>query len=172
MATNIECKAIARDHAELRQKAEALGARPAGVLHQVDTFFACTHGRLKLRQFAQGTAELIAYERSDRAELRASDYVRVPIPEDAALHRALERSLGIRAVVRKARELWLLGTTRIHLDRVKDLGDFVELEVVLDEGQERAEGERLAERLLRQLGIESQDIVAQAYVDLLEAREA
>ncbi len=169
MATNIECKAVARDLADLRERAQHLGAQPAGVLHQVDTFFCCSQGRLKLRQFRTGTAELIAYERSDRAELRRSHYTRVAVPEDGALLQALRDSLGIRAVVRKTRELWLLGTTRIHLDQVEGLGDFVEIEVVLDDTVDSASGEVLAQRLQAQLGIEAADVQAQAYVDLLEA---
>ena len=96
----------------------------------------------------------------------------MPIPADQALQRALERSLGVRAVVRKRRELWLIGTTRIHLDRVEGLGDFVEIEVVLAEGQTHAEAERLGARLMRDLGILPEHGVALAYVDLLEAAQA
>jgi len=171
MASNIEIKATAPDLHALRGRAEDLGAKLAGTLVQTDTFYVCPHGRLKLRQFAEGEAELIAYERADTKGLRHSSYERVPMPADQELHRALERSLGVRAVVRKRRELWLIGTTRIHLDRVEGLGDFVEIEVVLAEGQTHSQGESEGQRLMQGLGILPEHELAVAYVDLLEGKQ-
>ena len=170
MARNIEFKAQAADLDAIRERARDLGAEPAGVLHQTDTFFPCTHGRLKLRQFAEGPAELIAYERSDRAQSRRSEYTRVEVPDEEGLRESLRRSLGIRAVVRKARELWLIGTTRIHLDRVEGLGDFVEVEVVLTPNQSEAQGRLEADRIQKGLGIAPDHIQSRAYVDLLESQ--
>ena len=57
--------------------------------------------------------------------------------------------------------------TRIHLDRVAELGDFLELEVVLEEGEGAAVGNAIAAELQRSL--EVTDLIAPAYVDLLEA---
>jgi len=47
------------------------------------------------------------------------------------------------------------------------LGDFLELEVVLRPDQSEDEGKRIAEKLLAELGIEKQELIAEAYVDLL-----
>jgi predicted adenylyl cyclase CyaB len=71
-------------------------------------------------------------------------------------------------VVRKRRLLYLVGRTRIHLDEVEGLGAFLELEVVLADGEEEAEGEVIARRLLADLGVRDEDRVAKAYIDLLE----
>jgi adenylate cyclase class IV len=64
--------------------------------------------------------------------------------------------------------LYLVGRTRIHLDEVEGLGAFLELEVVLADGQPEAEGEVIARRLLADLGVRDEDRVARAYIDLLE----
>jgi predicted adenylyl cyclase CyaB len=66
--------------------------------------------------------------------------------------------------------LYLVGQTRIHIDQVEGLGDFLELEVVLREGQTEEEGKRIANTLLAEFKIDEQDLIAGAYVDLLAAR--
>jgi adenylate cyclase class IV len=68
--------------------------------------------------------------------------------------------------VRKRRWLLLVGTTRIHLDRVERLGDFMELEVVLHEGQSDENGRAIAERLMQQLGLADASRLAGAYLNL------
>ena len=60
--------------------------------------------------------------------------------------------------VRKQRRLYRVGQTRVHLDRVEDLGDFVELEVVLDPGQTETEGTAIAEDLMRRFAIRASSL--------------
>lgn len=45
------------------------------------------------------------------------------------LKEALGRAMGIHGEVNKMRYLYVYGQTRIHLDSVESLGDFMELEV-------------------------------------------
>jgi len=166
---NIEVKArVASIDALLPRAREVSGTAPVTLL-QDDTFFAVPHGRMKLRQFADGTAELIHYHRPDTGAAKASDYVRVPIGDARGLREALARGLGVLGRVRKQRWLLLAGATRIHLDRVEGLGDFMELEVVLGDGQTDAEGERVAAQLMQALGLEDAERIAGAYLDLLAA---
>ena len=72
-------------------------------------------------------------------------------------------------IVRKRRELWLLDATRLHLDRVEGLGDFVELETVLG-GAPEADARAELARIAAGLEIRRETLVAVAYVDLLAAR--
>ncbi len=169
MPRNIEIKARIGSVEALLPRAQALAGRAPTLLAQDDTFFAVPHGRLKLRQFADGSAELIHYHRPDSHEAKASDYVRVPVPDAAALREALTRACGQRGRVVKQRWLFIVDTTRIHLDRVRGLGDFMELEVVLQEGQGDAEGAAIAEGLMGELGLADADRLAGAYLDLLAA---
>jgi adenylate cyclase class IV len=85
------------------------------------------------------------------------------------MHEALRRGCGLLGRVRKHRQLLLAGRTRIHLDRVEQLGDFIELEVVLQDGQSDAEGTRMAESLMTALGLAAAPRIAGAYLDLLAA---
>jgi adenylate cyclase class IV len=173
VARNIEIKARITSVADVLPRARALADGPEQTLLQDDTFFQVPHGRLKLREFADGSAELIHYHRPDSGEAKASDYVRVPVPDPAALREALARGLGVLGRVRKQRLLLMVGPTRIHLDRVEGLGDCMELEVVLGAGpadaHADAQGAATAEALMRALGLADAPRLAGAYLDQLAA---
>lgn len=169
MARNVEIKARCSDFAAQRLRAQQLADGSAQVMEQEDVFFNARNGRLKLRIFDAASAELIFYERSDQLGAKTSDYSRVPTATPAVLRELLSDALGVRAVVRKIREVYLAGRTRIHLDRVEELGEFIELEVVLGEQDDVAAGVAEANRLMEALGITEHDLIASAYVDLLES---
>jgi len=68
---------------------------------------------------------------------------------------------------RPGRHLFLVGQTRIHLDEVAGLGNFLELEVVLQEGQRAEDGMAIANELMEKLGVKKKDLVGKAYIDLI-----
>ena len=167
MARNIEIKARLADRATVEAAAAALADGPGERIRQDDTFFVCANGRLKLREFAAGRGELIFYQRPDAAGPKASRYDIAATDEPDGLRRVLEQALGAAGRVRKERTLYLIGRTRVHLDRVEGLGDFLELEVVLAEGEAEAAGLAEARRLMAALGVDETALIAGAYVDLL-----
>jgi adenylate cyclase class IV len=169
MARNIEIKARIGSVQAVLPRAQALADAPAQTLDQDDTFFAVPagHGRLKLREFADGSAELIHYQRSDSVEAKASDYVLVRVVDPLGLREALTRAFGQLGRVRKRRLLLKVGATRIHLDQVEGLPDHMELEVVLRDEQSDEEGAAIADALMHQLGLADAPRVAVAYLDLL-----
>jgi len=167
MSRNIEIKARLRDRQQMEQVAASLADSGPTRLHQEDTFFACNSGRLKLRVFAEGHGELIYYRRADEHGPKESFYLLTPTQAPQNLKESLRLSNGILGTVRKERTLYLIGRTRVHLDRVESLGDFVELEVVLADNEGQAAGEQEADALMQQLGIAEHDLVRGAYFDLL-----
>ncbi|WP_366918132.1 class IV adenylate cyclase [Algiphilus sp.] len=171
MARNMEIKARSRDLAAQRRIVSGLADAPPECLLQRDTFFHVPHGRLKLRELGDGTAELIQYERADTVGPKCSTYTRIAIADPDALRKALAVTLGVRVTVRKRRTVFIVDQTRVHLDEVEALGDFVELEVVLRTSQSEAEGTVIAEQLMASLGIAQTDLVSGAYADLLENAE-
>ena len=169
MARNIEIKARVADMAALHARAAAIADSGPVELPQDDTFFACAHGRLKLRVHADGRGELIAYRRADDGGPKVSDYQLSPTASPDTLRDALARSNGVEGRVIKHRTLFLVGRTRVHLDRVHGLGDFMELEVVLGDGEDIDGGVREAHELMARLGISREALVQGAYHDLLRA---
>jgi predicted adenylyl cyclase CyaB len=167
MAHNVEIKARLRDVQEQSRLAASLSDGSPELIAQEDTFFNVPVGRLKLREFGNGSGVLVQYEREDSEGPTESRYVLSTTREPETLKEALAKALGVRAVVRKRRTVYLVGQTRIHLDEVESLGSFVELEVVLRTGEELAYGAAIAEELMSKLRIEKDDLIRDAYVDLL-----
>jgi adenylate cyclase class IV len=168
MSVNIEVKARARDFCNQKKAAEAMSDTPCQVIPQVDTFFNVPAGRFKLRDLGQGRGQLVFYTRPDASGPKRSDYFIYETSQPGLLANVLAKALGVRGIVKKTRHLYLVGQTRIHMDEVDGLGEFIELEVVMAEGQNDAEGQAIAESLMRELGIREDDLVEGAYMDLLD----
>jgi adenylate cyclase class IV len=169
---NLELKFSCSDLEAVRRRAEQLGARDEGVLVQEDHFFPAPHSRLKLRDFGNGTGELISYRRPDSVEAAGSDYFIYRTGDPRELANVLADALGgPSGAVVKVRHLFLLRHTRIHLDRVECLGDFVELESVLS-GQTEEEAHEELQWIAGTLGLDDADRVAVAYFDLLRERRS
>ena len=168
MPSNVEIKARVRDFAALSDRARQLSDTEVRILPQTDTFFKIAAGRLKLRELDSGPAQLIYYDRPDQDGPKRSDYVIFETSDPRALKSVLTQALGIRGQVNKVRHLYTIGQTRIHLDEVRGLGDFMELEVVLQPGQSDDDGRKIAEELISRLKIDRGDLLEAAYIDLLE----
>lgn len=167
MPSNIEIKARVADLARKSMLAERLAGTAPTVLHQEDTFFPCAHGRLKLRQLSDDHGELIAYQRADVPGTKQSDYVLARTDAPTELRAVLARALGTGVIVTKVRRLYLVGQTRVHLDEVAGLGSFLELEVVLADGQPPGEGHRIAREIMAALEVSDAELIDCAYADLL-----
>ncbi len=64
----------------------------------------------------------------------------------------------------------MVGQTRVHCDTVEGLGDFAELEVVLEDNQSVEDGQLIADDLMEKLSIEKTKLIKCAYMDLLDAQ--
>lgn len=170
MARNVEIKARIGSIDPIAATVAAMADRGPFEIQQDDTFFACERGRLKLRALSATEGELIFYQRANRAGPKESFFVVSPTASPDSLREALSLAYGQAGRVRKHRMLYLVGRTRVHLDSVEGLGHFLELEVVLREGEPSESGMAEADRLMATLGISADQLVEGAYVDLL-ARE-
>lgn len=170
MPVNVEIKARVEDVDALRERVRALAGGEGEVLRQEDTFFHVESGRLKLRVIDGTAGELISYDRSNEPGPTPCTYLISPVADPAALKEVLSAALGVRGVIRKERELFMVGRTRVHLDAVESLGVFMELEVVLASEESVETGEAEAQKLMETLLIRPGDLVDGAYIDLAESR--
>jgi len=166
---NIEIKTPLRDFAKIEARLVALGARKIWTARQTDTFFdvPARSGWLKLRESEGRPPEVISYERSTgHAGPRPSHYDVLVVKDPEAWKSLLSRVLPILGIVRKERTLWIYEHTRIHIDRVEGLGDFLELETVVDDiPQEEAHTE--TKRIVDALDLDPAEFVALPYMELL-----
>jgi predicted adenylyl cyclase CyaB len=167
MPRNIEIKARIASVRLLVPSVTRMADEGPTEIFQDDTLFACSAGRLKLRAFSEHDGQLIFYQRSDSAGPKESYYVISPTSSPETLRQALSLAHGVVGRVRKHRTLFMVGRTRVHLDKVEGLGDFLELEVVLAEGERLTAGMAVANELLSKLAIPQSQLIDKAYIDML-----
>ena len=167
MPLNVEIKAPCKDLEHIHGLLVRAGADFQGTDRQVDQYFEVPEGRLKLRR---GPIEnsLIFYRRAETTGPKTSE-VALYHPEDpATLADVLIKALPVWVTVDKERRIYFHGNVKFHLDRVSDLGDFVEIEAIDRDGTHTHED--LAAQCgawMTRLGIRPEDGVPQSYSDML-----
>lgn len=171
MSINIEIKAKCANHKKIREILAAEGAIYKGTDHQIDTYFKVNNGRLKLRE---GNIEnnLIYYDREDIKGPKKSDYILYKTDLDSSLKEVLTKSLGVFIIVDKQREIYFINNIKFHIDKVKDLGEFVEIEAIdVDGSIGNEELLKQCEYYLNLFCISEEDLLTNSYSDLLENSE-
>ncbi len=164
---NIEIKAKCTDKALIRTVLHQHKANFKGLDHQVDTYFNCTEGRLKLRE---GNIEnsLIHYNRPNTKSPKASVVSLYHPNPNSTLKGVLINALGIKTIIDKKREIYFIDNVKFHIDEVKGLGSFVEIEAIDYEGN--IGEKKLHEQCnyyMQALKIKSNDLIHVSYSDLL-----
>ena len=140
MPRNLELKLKVDNLSQLRETCLSFGANKHAFLKQKDIYYNTEKGLLKLR-IMEDFSEFILYNRNENEGERWSDYQILKISNKEKPEDFFNLIFNPVAVVEKEREVLLYDNTRIHLDKVKNLGDFLELETVvtstLDDAKER-----------------------------------
>ena len=168
MAKNIEIKAILREPAAVEKRIKQFtGNDISAVLHQTDTFYRSPFGRIKIRGINNNSTELIFYNRTNSAEVRKCRYYRFKLYFPKITKGLFKTFFGTRGKVEKERRLYFYGNTRIHIDRVNNLGSFIEFEYVVDEIHQEEKGYEVVNELMNNLGIKDEDVLSVSYIDML-----
>lgn len=167
---NLEFKARVKDMASLETLFEDHGAVFVEAMAQTDTYFCVQKGRLKLREILGKQSELIFYERNEAASSGMESEYEIFGATEASLKNFLVKSLGVKVVVEKNRRLLKLKNARIHLDQVKNLGRFLEFEVV-SEGDDLGDAD-LLDRLKKMAKPSVIEEVNRSYSDLMLSKSS
>ncbi len=163
MPINLELKLRLLDPDEVMNKIKVINAEFKGELNQTDVYYKIPNGLLKLR-LENGTQTLIKYVRNERSGDRWSDYHLISLENNDA-REYLKDILEEETVVEKQRLLYLYDNTRIHLDTVKRLGSFLELETLVINGKDDA-GRRF-DNVVDLLTLDKGNELRKSYRDLM-----
>lgn len=135
---------------------------------QLDTYLNSREGRLKIRVINDQDVELLFYVRPNRKGPRKSSYFRVPLDGgQKEMASILKSAAGVIGSVAKERTVYYNENVRINIDRVKNLGAFVELEAELRTGTSEDRSSRSLRETSAALGLAREMAVSCSYLDLL-----
>lgn len=163
----IEIKAKCENAAKVRKILKEKAAIYKGIDHQVDTYFKSPVGRLKLRE---GNIEntLIHYNRPNQAGPKNSQVTYQRLPPNTPLKKVLAAAMGILVVVDKQREIYFIENVKFHVDEVHQLGAFVEIEAIDENGtMSLDELQAQCEYFMNLFDISYQDLIKVSYSDLI-----
>jgi len=128
MPINLELKIKVESHTKLINVLRRINAEKKGILRQKDVYYKTKNGLLKLR-IERNSFTLVKYLRNEKGK-RWSNYELLRL-EGQNPEKYLRDIFKIDTIVEKKRILYLYKNTRIHLDEVKGLGKFLELETLI-----------------------------------------
>jgi predicted adenylyl cyclase CyaB len=165
---NLEIKVATHNIEDIKSKTIKIGAEDFGILYQVDTYFLIGKNRLKLRE-EKNRSYLVFYVRPDTLNSKFSKYyiINISLFFSKFIKKSLAFIFGVKVVVNKTRNLFIYKNTRIHLDEVKSLGSYVELETVFKEGGDEEELKKEHNFIIESLSLNKFELVKESYSDLV-----
>lgn len=162
MAVNLELKIKIDSKRKIESKLKLMGIKYYNLIKQKDIYYKYQKGLLKLR-VEMKNYYLIKYKRRETGK-RWSNYEIIEL-NGKNVENYLSDIFNIECTVEKERKLYIYKNTRIHLDKVKKLGYFLELETLVVENKKRAEKE--FNEVVNILGLDLSKQIRKSYRDLL-----
>lgn len=163
MPVNLELKIKVASHSKLKKLLSKIKADRKGILNQEDIYYKTDRGLLKLR-IENGNESLIYYQREEKKSNRWSDFDYINF-KDCNGRKFFNRIFKPETVVQKKRELFYYDNTRIHLDTVKSLGKFLELETLVI--KEKADAKKRFNKIIKLLELDNSEEIRKSYRDIM-----
>jgi len=163
MPTNLELKIRVISHQSIKKILEQIGAEYKGMLKQKDVYYSVPNGLLKLR-IENGSESLILHNRNENNKNRWSDFEFIKFANDNG-EKFFSKLFDVEVIVKKKRELFYYDDTRIHLDKVNNLGNFLELETLVING--KTDAIKRFVKIIHILKLDESKQIRKSYRDLL-----
>ena len=167
MPKNLELKIYCSSFSGLKKTLKVINAEFSGELIQKDVYYKNEKGLLKLR-IENGEQSLIKYLRDEEGKDRWSDFHVLKFSGGNA-EEFFNDIFEVEAVVEKKRLLYMYNNTRIHLDEVKGLGNFLELETLVLSGLKDAQNR--FNKIIDLLGLDIKKQIKNSYKILIEKKK-
>lgn len=111
---------------------------------------------------------MIHYSRQNLKDAKTSEVLLYESQPHSSLKEILVKSLGVKAVVDKTRKIYFIKNVKFHLDRVNNLGTFVEVESIDFDGTVGLETLKQQCQYYKELlEVKDEDIIAESYSDMI-----
>ncbi len=167
MPVNLELKIKLDSFTSIKALLKKISAEKVSALNQKDVYYKTSPGLLKLR-IENGSQSIIKYLRDEKSNTRFSNFEVIHF-SDGEGEKFFNDLLKIEAVVEKKRQLYLYNNTRIHLDSVKNLGNFLELETLVLFG--KSDAQKRFNEIKRLLKLNGYQQIRKSYRDLIIASQ-
>jgi adenylate cyclase class 2 len=161
---NYEIKCKVANYKKLKNSINKIKNFAYSVEKQIDIYYKVNHGRLKLRIINDGKGALIFYEREEQTNKRISKYIISETNNFIQLDAILRKQFKVLISVQKKREVYIYRNIRIHLDYIKNLGRFLEIEIIY-ENLKNAKSQM--KKIISKLNLNENDFIKESYSDLL-----
>ena len=170
----IEVKAKVEDPKQIERSIIALGGVPVGIENHADTYynssvhdFEKTDEALRIR--AQDDRYFLTYKcpKMDKvSKTRLEHQVEIEDPDSMG---EILSALGFSpaAILIKKRKNYRIGDFFISLDDVRNLGDFIEIEITLKNSKNYEEKVESIFKFIEKLGISRDSTIRKSYLELL-----
>ena len=165
---NLEIKVNCKDLKKIEGILNSLNVKFLSEGFQRDTYFKVPRGNLKLRETNTGEDFLIWYKRREKAGPKLSEYYIYQTEKSQNLKNFLKNAFGEKITIEKIRKIYMYKNVRIHLDRVKGLGNFIELEAVLSKDSVDKESRKNINFLVEKLCIKKEDLLKSSYSEIVK----
>lgn len=164
MPKNIEIKVPIKNLKETLIRIKILQAERIYSSQQIDVYFQNEKGRLKVRD-STGEKSVIFYNRIEDGRERWSQFHFIKVDEPSEWVKFFDLFMERLITVKKRRTLFHYKNTRIHVDQIKNLGNFIELETKMNSSRKRAREE--FDYLCKYLELDGGEQILNSYSDMI-----
>jgi len=168
MPVNLELKIKVKNLKEFKEKLKQIRAEYKGILNQRDIYYKTQTGLLKLRR-ENKLYQLIKYNRNELGKNRWSNFEVLKI-KGTNIEKYFAGLFEVETIVEKRRYLYLFKGTRIHLDSVKNLGGFLELETLVNKGE--SDARKKFDKIINLLSLDKTQEIRTSYRNLMIADDS
>ena len=164
MPKNLEIKVRIKNLKQTINRIEKLRAKRIYSSRQTDVYFQNEKGRLKVRD-SNGEKSVIFYDRIEDGRERWSKFHFIKVGTPIEWVKFFDLFLERLITVKKHRTLFQYKNTRIHVDQIKNLGNFIELETKMNSSKKTARAE--FDFLCKHLELDGGEQILNSYSDMI-----